>query len=372
MGKTLLQSVAAQHPECDLFYLFVDKDITAIPAENNFSVLSLDELHIPNMEQMAFVYEITELNTAVKPFFFSYLLDKGYQKVIFLDPDIYVYNRLDVVLNALETSSIALTPHALHPAPAPTSFLDKVQWEQNMTYTGIFNLGFIGISNTEETRDFLAWWTERCKFLCFMEPGTGIFVDQKWAELALVFWKNVYIVRDPGYNVSLWNLHERSVHQNKVNETHALIFYHFSSIKIDDESMLSKHNALIGFDVHPELDSLFQAYRQAVRSNGYAAFQNVSYGYDRFSDDIPIATLERRLYAMIAENCPHPFLLRKKEFYKALKQYGKNVPQKAIRSLVVAKAAILLLKILGAKNYQNLMKVLGKAPLLRTHTFLLR
>jgi hypothetical protein len=56
LGITLLQSVAAQHAECDLFYLFVDKDVKDIPVENWFSALTLDELHIPSIEQMAFVY----------------------------------------------------------------------------------------------------------------------------------------------------------------------------------------------------------------------------------------------------------------------------------------------------------------------------
>lgn len=372
LGITLLQSVSAQHAECDLFYLFVDKDVKDIPVENWFSALTLGELHIPSIEQMAFVYEITELNTAVKPFFFSFLLNKGYKKILYLDPDIYVYGRLDDVLHALDTFSIALTPHALHPSQAPKSFLDKVQWEQNMTYSGIFNLGFIGISNSEETVEFLDWWKERCQYLCFIEPNTGIFVDQKWAELAIVFWENIFIVRNPGYNVSLWNLHERVIEHGMVNKTSSLIFYHFSSIDIENESILSKHDKTVGFDIHPELRTLYIEYRHRVRSNDYIKYKSISYGYNYFADGFAISILERRLYAMIAGYCPHPFLLSKKEFYKTLKHYGKKVPQKAIRSLFLAKTAFFFLKLVGTKKYLKLMEVLGKAPLLRTHTFLLR
>jgi len=275
-GRTLLQSVADLHAECDLFYLFVDKDIANIPSENLFSVLTIDELHVPNIEKMAFVYDITELNTAVKPFLFSFLLNKGYKKVIFLDPDIYVYGRLDEVLNALDTHSIALTPHALHPSQGPKSFLDKVQWEQNMTYSGLFNLGFIGISHSTETVKFLDWWKERCQYLCFIEPNTGIFVDQKWAELAIVFWENIFIVRNPGYNVSLWNLHERVIDNGMVNKTSSLIFYHFSSIDIENESILSKHDKTVGFDIHPELRTLYIEYRHRVRSNDYIKYKSIS------------------------------------------------------------------------------------------------
>ena len=241
-----------------------------------------------------------------------------------------------------------------------------------MTYTGIFNLGFIGISNSAEAAEFLDWYKDRCKYLCFIEPNTGIFVDQKWVELAIVFWKNIFIVRDPGYNVSFWNLHERVIDRGMVNKTSNLIFYHFSSIDIENESILSKHDRTVGFDSHPELRSLYVEYRRTVYNNEYVKYRNISYGYNYFADGFAISILERRLYAMIAEYCPHPFLLSKKEFYKTLNHYGKMVPQNVIRSFIFAKAAFFLLKILGAQKYQKLMQVLSKASLLRTHTFLLR
>jgi hypothetical protein len=373
-GKTLLQSVATQHPECDLFYLFADKDAKEIPAENRFSILTLDELQIPNIEQMTFVYEITELNTAVKPFLLSFLLNKGYKKVIYLDPDIYVYGRLDVALNALDTYAIALTPHALHPSQAPKSFLDKVQWEQNMTYGGIFNLGFIGISNTLETVEFLAWWKDRCRYLCFIEPNTGIFVDQKWAELAIVFWENVYIVRDPGYNVSIWNLHERTLSGHLINEKQKLIFYHFSSIDINNTEIFSRHDKNYDLSRNPELLSIFAVYRKAVIENGYSRYSSIPYSFNYFADGPKIDLLERRLYAMVAEQYPHPFESDRKTFYRNIKRYARQVNFKPhVQQIpLLMKFAPLLFNIIGPEKYRKLATLFTKAALLRAHTFILK
>ncbi len=373
-GKTLLQSVAAQHADCDLFYLFVDKDTKVIPVELWFSVLLLEELHIPDIERMAFVYEITELNTAVKPFLFSYLLNKGYKKVIYLDPNIYVYDRLDIVLNVLDTHAVALTPHALHPSQAPKSFLDNVQWEQNMTYTGIFNLGFIGISNSLETFEFLTWWKERCRYLCFMEPNTGIYVDQKWAELAIAFWENIYIIRNPGYNVSIWNLHERILSGCSVNGKYKLIFYHFSSIDMNNDLIFSKHDKKFNFSNNPELPNIFAAYRKSVKENAYVRYASIPYAYNYFVDGSKIDLLERRLYAMVAEQYPHPFASSRKTFYINIRRYARLVHFKphVQRAPLLMKLAPLLLRIVGPEKYRKLATLLTKAANLRTHTFLLK
>ncbi len=374
-AKTLLHSIASLHPDCDLYYLLADEPSNEIPSEKWFSCVLLEELSIPNLQSMTFVYEITELNTAVKPFLLSFLLKKGYQKVIYLDPDILVYGRLDVALNALDANSIALTPHGLHPAPAPTSFLDKVQWEQNMTYTGMFNLGFIGISNTPETFEFLEWWKARCQYLCFLEPNLGIFVDQKWAELSLVFWKNVYIVRDPGYNVSIWNFHERVRDNRLLGERENLTFFHYSSIEIKNPDLISKHDKSLGFEHYPMLARLFAEYRKSVMENGYDRYSPIPYAFDHFANGQKIDLLERRLYAMVADQYPHdPFTDTRKAFYRNARNCASLVKMKPPNNIVgiASKGAYWLFRLLGPRRYRELMGFLGKTVHLRAHTFLLR
>jgi hypothetical protein len=368
----MLQSARRVHPECDLYFLLVDRHYDGISEHTEFKTIDLDELHIPGQNKMAFAYDIVEMNTAVKPFLLSHLLEKGYSKVIYIDPDIFVYNRLDQAIEALDTHSIVLTPHALNPAPPANSFAGKVQWEQNMLVGGIFNLGFIALSNRKNTKEFLTWWQNRCTYLCYIEPIVGLFVDQKWAELAIAYWNDVFILRDPGYNVSVWNLHERSISNLHINENSKLIFYHYSSIDMTTDTYISKHVKSINFQRHPALIELFANYKSTIRKNEFDYYHSLPYVYGCFKDGKMIDVLERRLYAQAADGTWNPFLCTKTEFYRRLKKHTRSIIKKR-NGLLLSLASILcysLLRIIGANNYRNIMMLGTKAIQLRAHSFL--
>ena len=60
-----------------------------------------------------------EFNTAIKPYLMLRLFERGYDKVIFFDPDIEIYRRLDDILALLEGgTSFVLTPHFCEPPPS--------------------------------------------------------------------------------------------------------------------------------------------------------------------------------------------------------------------------------------------------------------
>ena len=65
--------------------------------------------------EMSFKYNLTEFCTSIKSMCFSYLFDqKKYEKGIFFDPDILIFNSLDFVFDSLTSYSIVLTPHVLN------------------------------------------------------------------------------------------------------------------------------------------------------------------------------------------------------------------------------------------------------------------
>ena len=59
-----------------------------------------------------------------------------------------------------------------------------------------------------------------------------IFTDQKWGDIVPAMFDGVFILREPGYNVSTWNLSNRSVTQDPEGRIlvngQPLQFYHFS------------------------------------------------------------------------------------------------------------------------------------------------
>src|SRR5215211_3853330 len=71
------------------------------------------------LKHMVRQYKIVELNTAVKPFYFRHLFANysDVEYIIYLDPDIYIYNSFEYIESCLQLNDIVLTPHTCTPVP---------------------------------------------------------------------------------------------------------------------------------------------------------------------------------------------------------------------------------------------------------------
>ena len=90
LARTLADSFRQFHPDIPFFVLLVDRvDGYFRPESERFYLLDIEALDIPGKDSFRFKYNILELNTAVKPYFLSYLLDSfKIEKLIYFDPDI--------------------------------------------------------------------------------------------------------------------------------------------------------------------------------------------------------------------------------------------------------------------------------------------
>lgn len=377
--KTLLQSVREFHDDIDLYFLLVDEtaDERILDQKDLFHLRFVRDIGIGDYKEMAFAYDMVEFNTAVKPFFVSYLFKQGYKKVIYLDPDILVFDRLDAALDALENHSIVVTPHQLSPVTNVDRFISYLQWEQSALQTGIFNLGFIGVANSGEGRAFVDWWSNRCNYMCFVDPEAGLFVDQKWINLAMCFYPSTYILRHKGYNMSVWNLHDRVLINDCVNGAEPLVFYHFSSIDMNDPEIISRHDKTLKLKDRPDLVDLLRSYREKIKRNGHDYFRTLPYTYDYFSDGRKIDLVERRLYSAVSENYPDPFSTPSHKFYAELrmKRRSGTITKPVRNQNLIERIAKLVMKsifkIVGAKQYAKIMQHFNVGNGLRSQTFLL-
>jgi len=224
----------------------------------------------PQLPALALKYNIIELNTCLKPRVFEYLfIERNADKVIFFDPDIKIFNSFSNVYDDLEISSIVLTPHICTPIPID----NKKPAENHFLNFGIYNLGFIGLSNHPESKKFITWWKERTYKLGYIDIYKGIFVDQLPVNLVPVFFKNVKILEHMGLNMAPWNLHERylSVKNGSyfVNEKEELIFFHFSSFKADAIELPLLQYDRFRLRDRPDLESMYKEYNEELIASGY-------------------------------------------------------------------------------------------------------
>jgi hypothetical protein len=386
-ARTVAASYLAQHPGHRFFVLLVAALTDAAPfAHEPYQAVLLSEIGVENLPAVAMRYEILELNTNVKPTFLKYLLARHQLDAItYLDPDIFVYAPLTPVFESLETADCVLTPHLTSPV-----FDNKKPGEQEMLYNGTYNLGFAAFRNTPEACAILTWWEERCLYLGFSEGRTGLFVDQKWMNLAPGLFEGIAILRHPGLNMAYWNLNDRALSGDStapiVNGAFPLIFFHFSGILLDDPASLSKNTDRFTLATRPDLADLFAFYKAAVLANKDRTLESLPYGFDTFTDGTTVTRLARRIYAQHepAFGATDPFDTRGPFFQFAQKAgllAGKAAPQKATwrefsgtdrRVEAVHTLLKLALRILGPNKYELLMRYLAHISVLRHQSVFLK
>ena len=261
-ARTLCESYQQLHPGDRCFVLVVDDHQGFIdPAQENFELIGVDELGIPDFyPKFAFKYNVTELSTAVKPYLLELLLhQRGIDKLLYLDPDIIVLQKLDRLYEVLDRSDIVLTPHLDADYPD-----DGLKPDDSTTMqVGLFNLGFIGVNCSENANKFLNWWKTKLYTKCVVDCQAGYFVDQKFIDLALFFFDRIHIEKDTGYNVAAHNLHSRFLSAENgvwLCNGKPLYFYHFCGFDYSDRLSVCKYyNNIVRYnlDNRPDLVPLF-------------------------------------------------------------------------------------------------------------------
>ncbi len=391
-ARTLAASYLAHHPDQRFFVLMV-ADL-ALEERNTFerdafTPVLLKDLGIADIKSVAMKYDILELNTNVKPSFMKYLIDTfDLEKLVYLDPDIFVYSPLTPVFDALDAGATAtLTPHMTTPVKD-----GKLPSEQDMLYNGTYNLGFMAVRRCEESSRLLNWWEERCLEQGFSEGRSGLFVDQKWMNLAPGLFGGAAILRHAGCNMAYWNLHERSLVEDATgwfvqgaDGIQRLCFFHFSGVVITDQTILSKNSNRFTLAERPDLQKIFREYKAAVVANRDAVREAVPYGFDQLTDGTTVTRLARRIYSKHQARWQRqdPFDA-KGEFAAFAKRLGlvdgRSAAQKSTwrefnpkdrRVEMVHYLLRLALRLLGPNRYELLMRYLAHITVLRNQSVFL-
>jgi hypothetical protein len=205
-ARVLVESFQKHHDDVPFYTLIIDGvegdrstpgvGLVVLPAD-----LELDGALLHSMFMM---YDVMELATSLKPAMLMHLVRLGSHSAAYFDPDIRVYQKLDDVFRAAQSSGILLTPHALYPIPRDNLSLA----ESNIMQAGIYNLGFICVGST--AFNFLSWWHERLQVDAIVDIENALFTDQRWIDWVPALYEH-QISRDRGLNAAYWNLHERQI-----------------------------------------------------------------------------------------------------------------------------------------------------------------
>ena len=382
-ATTLASSIHKANPDLDVFIFIVGDADKIEKTGRGAAIIQVSELGIPQMTEMAFKYDVTEFCTAVKPHCFLHLLETlGYEKVIFFDPDIYVYHDLSVIYDMLTTATIVVTPHILFPEIRYTGAIP----EGLLMFVGIYNLGFIAVKKTAQSISILEWWKTRLEQSCYADKVDGLHVDQKWIDFLPAFCgSDLLISKHVGMNVAIWNLHERTLvtkdgryfiaNRNNPDMIEPLIFYHFAKFDPKSTSIIHRDYKNIDRTMYDEFAALYDAYGKLMLENRHEEFVKIPYAYNYFENGTAIVKFQRRLYRRLLEmgySYSNIFSTGGDSFYHELienKLTGETITKidslnerdyegfnKKIKLLNML--FITLKMIIGGRNYFMLMKLL--------------
>ncbi|MDN4593224.1 hypothetical protein, partial [Polycladomyces subterraneus] len=232
MAMVMAKSVKELHPNAGIAVCVVEEKIPE--QARNFKyfdhIVLAKNLGHPDFYRHMFKHKLNEGCWSLKPRLLLYLLRtfQAEDRLVYLDTDTKVFSPFHEVNQVLDQSPIILTPHITHPSMQDE--LEKMQDELEILKHGLYNSGFIALKRTEESLRFLNWWTERLNRLCYRDLSRGIYGDQRWLDLAPIYF-DVHILQHPGYNVAKWNLYHRKITLTNgkflVNDQ-PLRFYHFA------------------------------------------------------------------------------------------------------------------------------------------------
>ncbi len=305
-ARVLASSFFAHHPDGAFTILLIDDEQKAYDAAGEaYRCLRLAEIGFSAAEigRLAAYYDVTELATAVKPMLLRHLLAAGAPEIIYLDPDIRLYGSLTEAARLSREHGILLTPHILAPIPRDGRRVD----EFHILAAGVYNLGFIGVG--AGAAGFLDWWWERTRRDARIDPSRMMFTDQRWIDFVPSCFHH-WILKDPGYNVAYWNLHERDlirVGDAYVVNGSPLAFFHFSGFDGKKPYLLSKHQGprpRILLSERPAVAQICREYLLRLEEEGVAEHSGVPYGWNRLRSGLFFDVHMRRVFreAMLASD----------------------------------------------------------------------
>ncbi|MBC7873210.1 MAG: hypothetical protein H7Y01_04395 [Ferruginibacter sp.] len=218
---------------------------------------------------------------ALKPVFMGYLLEKGFTKVLFADPDLYFVGNFEFLFSELDKKNVLLTPH--------WATIDPLENEDSLLAVlkgGLYNAGFVGVS--KNGADAMNWWAGLCHYKTEDLTGLGLFVDQKYLDILPVQFENVEVIKHRGCNLASWNIdtsrREIINGQLMINKTFEPVFIHFAKDTITN--ILNKNDALL----RPWLDE----YIAALKLENFDLLKNLD-NYEPGIYSSPLYKIKHRL-----------------------------------------------------------------------------
>ncbi|MEM9556915.1 MAG: glycosyltransferase [Acidobacteriota bacterium] len=303
----LASSFVRHHPSTPIVLLVVDGIAADRDLKTSARILLADDLRFPEPYDLLKL-ERAELCCAAKPVLIGALLDAGFDRVVYLDGDQYVFAPLTDLLQPLDRADLVLVPHMRAPFPQAGREWERPQLE-DMSRAGLVNAGILAVKGSDEGRRAMRLWESTLRSPGAFAACRGEVPDQHALSWLLAFADRVHLLRDPTVNVAYWNLHERSLDVEDWSddeplaarwstENRPLATFHFSGFDPAARFHLSRHDGRHSTWSHPALSRLLRFYAGELQAHGATHWPQRTTPCDAFPSGVPI---DARMKAIFKE-----------------------------------------------------------------------
>ena len=311
-ARVTATSFREQHPGVPFFALLSDDPAGLFdPAGEPFAVLRLADLAAPHLERLRFRYPQPELSYALTPWLLVHLLDRGFERVLFLKQETLVLEPLGSLFDRLGPAAILLTPHLPEPLDGSSQAGEAAAREREILLAGVYNAGVLGVARSAVTRRFLAWWGERLNRHSLRAVEAGMHFEQRWLDFVPSLFPPVAIDRRPGSNLGHWRLPESRIEERRgrlLVDGEPLRVMRFSGFDPDRPEFLTCHHQRVRVAEMGEAGvRLVARYRGALERAGHALARSWPDGSSRFDDGAAIPAAVRAIYRRQTDDDAEPF-----------------------------------------------------------------
>jgi hypothetical protein len=227
----MIESIRQNDDASEIFVLCLDEAshsfLTTEPVLGLIPLTLQDLLRKhPELQKIQSERSRTEFIFTAGPTFLSHIMQHHLDPLdvlVYLDADLYFFDRPALVLDELGSSSVGIIEHRY-----PKKLGAK------LAKYGRFNVGWVGFRNDPQGIHVLNWWAERCLEWCSDVPqGDGRYADQGYLN-AFPDFASVQILQSPGFNLAPWNTgsHQITKTANGIHvDDSRLVFFHFHGIR---------------------------------------------------------------------------------------------------------------------------------------------
>ena len=257
-----------------------------------YPLLPLDAvLPADALTSLSATYTPMEFAAACKPRFMAEVFKRypDADRLLYADPNVLFWQSPTAVWEHLGENNALLTPHITQPPAGAGVATPNQAWpdEKFLQNVGLYSADFMVFRRSAETDRLLAWWQDRVETRAYVNFCAGLCTDQLWLMHVPVFFRDIRIVKNPGWHVALWNLPERRLYpvgstwqvDGPAGSKQPLLFVNAKGLFNADDGFFANQNRFRLSD-RPDVRAVLTAYRSAVsvHANPSLSKQPPAYG----------------------------------------------------------------------------------------------